>query len=147
MIGIIYIERTKEFPDALIDRSKRKEKKERKEEARLGGRLGVIYPWGPVGGCFVLGSAVQDWSDVWQLTDDEAAFQFPFRPPFTPPTCWFSPEFGFWRVHYSPRGKVEPGITGLLAEIGTYVMRFELFFSTFVLYPVALPTRSPEIVS
>jgi hypothetical protein len=44
MIGMIYIERTKEFPDALIGRSKRKEKKERKEEARLGGRLGVIYP-------------------------------------------------------------------------------------------------------
>lgn len=39
-----------------------------------------------------------------------------------------SPEFGFWRVHYSPRGKVEPGITGLLAEIGTYVMHLELFF-------------------
>jgi len=75
-----------------------------------------------VGGCFVLGSAVQDWSDVWQLTDDEAAFQSPSRPPFTPSTCWFSLRFGFWRIHYKPRGKFELGITGLLAEIGTYVM-------------------------
>jgi len=101
----------------------RGEWKEEIEEARLGGRLGVIYPWGPVGGCLVLGSAVQDWSDVWQLTDDEAAFQSPSRPPFTPSTCWFSLRFGFWRIHYKPRGKFELGITGLLAEIGTYVMR------------------------
>lgn len=115
-----------------FDRQTKKEGREREEgrEARdwVEG-LGVIYPWGPVGGCFVLGSAVQDWSDVWQLTDDEAAFQSPFYPPFTPPTCWFSPGFGFWRVYYPPWGKFEPGITGLLAEIGTYVMYPELFFT------------------
>lgn len=127
---------------------KERREREKKEEARLDRRLGVIYPWGPVGGCLVLGSAVQDWLDVWQLTDDEAAFQSPFRLPFTPSTCWFSPRFDFWRVHYLPRGKVEPGITGLLAEIGIYVIHFLFFFSIHSLFHPAScrSTRNCSIV-